>query len=88
VDLVQSVELGAASALAAILGSMLGLGGGVFLVPIFTLFFDVSQKAAIAASAIAVVTNSVVGSQVHLKSGFTNLRMGMTLQVAMALGAL
>jgi uncharacterized membrane protein YfcA len=88
VDLVQSVELGAASALAAILGSMLGLGGGVFLVPIFTLFFDVSQNAAIAASAIAVVTNSVVGSQVHLKSGFTNLRLGMTLQVSMALGAL
>ena len=87
-DLVHSVELGAASALAAILGSMLGLGGGVFLVPIFTLFFGVSQKAAIAASAIAVVTNSVVGSQSHLKAGFTNLRLGMTLQVTMALGAL
>ena len=39
--------------LAGVLGALLGLGGGVFLVPIFTLFFDVNQKLAIGASAIA-----------------------------------
>ncbi len=86
--LVQSVELAGASAAAAVLGSMLGLGGGVFLVPIFTLFFGVSAKTAIAASAVAVVTNSVVGSQTHLRNGFTNLRLGMVLQVTTAIGAL
>ena len=83
-DFLQSVELGAASAAAAVLGSMLGLGGGVFLVPIFTLFFGVSAKTAIAASAVAVVTNSVVGSQTHLRNGFTNLRLGMVLQITTA----
>ena len=67
---------------------MLGLGGGVFLVPIFTLFFGVDQKLAIGASAIAVATNSVVGSTVHLESRFTNLRLAMILQVTTALGAL
>src|SRR4051794_25056324 len=66
---------------------MLGLGGGVFLVPIFTLFFGVDQKVAIGASAVAVVTNSVVGSTVHLRSRFTNLRLAMLLQVALATGA-
>jgi len=88
VDYVQWIELAAASASAAVLGSMLGLGGGVFLVPIFTLFFGISTKTAIAASAVAVVTNSVVGSQTHLRNGFVNLRLGMMLQVTTAIGAL
>jgi uncharacterized membrane protein YfcA len=86
-DVSQFIELGLVSAAAAIVGSMLGLGGGVFLVPIFTLFFDVDQKLAIGASAVAVVTNSVVGSSVHLRSRFTNLRLAILLQVTMASGA-
>ncbi|MBA2753978.1 MAG: sulfite exporter TauE/SafE family protein [Chloroflexia bacterium] len=86
-DLSRSLELGVVAAGAAILGSMLGLGGGVFLVPIFTLFFAIDQKLAIGASAVAVVTNSIVGSTVHLRSRFTNLRLAMLLQVTTALGA-
>jgi uncharacterized protein len=86
-DVARFIELGVVSAAAAVVGSMLGLGGGVFLVPIFTLFFGVDQKLAIGASAIAVVTNSVVGSSVHLRSRFTNLRLAMLLQVTMATGA-
>lgn len=86
-DIARFIELGVVSAAAAIVGSMLGLGGGVFLVPIFTLFFGVDQKLAIGASAVAVVTNSVVGSSVHLRSRFTNLRLAMLLQVTMATGA-
>ena len=67
---------------------MLGLGGGVFLVPILTLFFDIDQKLAIGASAVAVVTNSVVGSTVHLRGRFTNLRLAMLLQSTTAVGAI
>ena len=55
------------AAVAAILGSMLGLGGGVFLVPILTLFFGIDPKFAVGASAVVVVTNSVVGSTNHLR---------------------
>lgn len=87
-DLSTAIGLGVVSAAAAILGSMLGLGGGVFLVPIFTLFFGVDQKLAIGASAVAVVTNSVVGSSVHLRSRFTNVRLAMLLQVTTATGAI
>ncbi len=59
-DVGQLIGLGIVAAVAAILGSMLGLGGGVFLVPIYTLFMGVDQKIAIGASAIVVVTNSIV----------------------------
>lgn len=82
------MELGLVAAIAAVLGSMLGLGGGVFLVPIFTLFFGIDPKIAVGASAVVVVTNSVVGSAVHLRSRFTNLRLAMLLQVMTATGAI
>src|ERR687895_1941681 len=87
-DIVYSLEIGAVAAIAAILGSMLGLGGGVFLVPILTLFFGIDPKLAVGASAIVVVTNSVVGSTNHLRSRFTNLRLAMLLQVTTAVGAI
>lgn len=86
-DWTQAIELAVAAAAAGLFGSMLGLGGGVFMVPIFTLFLGVDAKLAIAASAIAVVTNSVVGSTVHLRSRFTNVRLAMLLQVPTAAGA-
>lgn len=87
-DVVRSLELGVVAAMAAVFGSMLGLGGGVFLVPVFTLFFAVDQKLAIGASAVAVATNSVVGTSVHLRSRFTNLRLAMLLQTTTAAGAI
>ena len=84
----ESIALGGAAALAAVLGSMLGLGGGVFLVPIFTLFFGIDPKIAIAASAVSVITNSVVGSTVHLRNGFTNIRLAMLLGITTISGAI
>ena len=87
-DWTQAIELAVAAAAAGVLGSMLGLGGGVFMVPIFTLFLGIDPKLAIAASAVAVVTNSVVGSTVHLRSRFTNLRLAMLLQAPTAAGAI
>ena len=87
-DILQTVEIGVVAAVAAVLGSMLGLGGGVFLVPIVTLFFGIDPKIAVGASAVVVVTNSVVGSAGHLRSRFTNLRLAMILQVTTALGAI
>ncbi|MDQ3694912.1 MAG: sulfite exporter TauE/SafE family protein [Chloroflexota bacterium] len=87
-DVGQLVGLGLIAAVAAIFGSMLGLGGGVFLVPIYTLFMGVDQKIAIGASAVVIVTNSIVGSSVHLRSRFTNLQLAMLLQVTTAAGAI
>lgn len=87
-DLDYSLALGLAAASAAIFGSMLGLGGGVFIVPLFTLYLGVDPKIAVGASAIAVVTNSVVGSSNHLRNGFTNIRLSMLLQISTAIGAI
>ncbi len=86
-ELQELLLLTVVSAGAGIIGSMLGLGGGIFIVPLFTIFFGIDQKAAIGASAVAVVANSVVGSTVHLRSQFTNLRLAMLLQVTTAAGA-
>lgn len=74
--------------IASILGSMLGLGGGVFIVPLFTLWLGVDPKIAIGASAVCVVTNSVVGSRRHLNNGFVNFRLSMILQSTTAAGAI
>ena len=87
-DLLLAVEVGLVAAVAAILGSMLGLGGGVFLVPILTLFFGIDPKLAVGASAVVVATNSVVGSTVHLKSHFTNLRLATLFLLTTAAGAI
>lgn len=88
VGISASIGYGLAAVTAAVLGSMLGLGGGVFLVPLLTLFLDVDPRTAVGASAVCVVTNSVVGASVHIRSGFTNLRLAMLLQVTTAGGAI
>jgi len=88
VDASQFIGVGLAAVFAATFGSMLGLGGGVFLVPLLTLFFGIDPKIAVGASAVCVVTNSVVGSSVHIRSGFTNLRLSMLLQITTATGAI
>lgn len=87
-DIELSILLALAAAGASILGSMLGLGGGVFIVPLFSLFLGVDPKIAVGASAIAVVTNSVVGSTRHLRNRFVNVRLSMLLEISTAIGAI
>lgn len=71
-----------------ILGSMLGLGGGVFLVPILTLGLGVPIRVAIAASLISVMATAVASASVNLDRGLVNMRLGLLLEVATASGAL
>ncbi|HWV23338.1 MAG TPA: sulfite exporter TauE/SafE family protein [Thermomicrobiales bacterium] len=87
-DIDYSLALAGAAFVASILGSMLGLGGGVFIVPLFTLYLGVDPKIAVGASAIAVVTNSVVGSRRHLSNGFVNVRLATMMEVTTAIGAI
>jgi uncharacterized membrane protein YfcA len=72
---------------AGALGGMLGLGGGVLLVPLLTLFFHQPIQTAIGASVVAVIVTSGAGASVYLKSGLTNVRLGLLLQVTTAAGA-
>ena len=76
--------LGAA---AGILGSLLGLGGGILIVPGLTLLFGLPIKTAIATSVIAVVANSLAGSVIYVRKGFTHIKLAMILEVTTTLGA-
>jgi hypothetical protein len=70
------------------LGSMLGVGGGLLIVPILTLFLHVPIKSAIGTSLVCVVVTSSASQIVYVARGFTNARLGMTLEVATTIGAL
>jgi hypothetical protein len=87
VALVEAIALAIAAAGAGTLGTLLGLGGGVILIPIFTLVFGIPLKTAVAASAISVVANSISGSRLYLRSGFINIRLALVLMVATSSGA-
>jgi uncharacterized protein len=73
---------------AGTMGSMLGLGGGLVLVPALVLVFGIDVHLAIAASLVSVVATSTGAASVQVESGFTNPRLGMFLESATALGGL
>jgi len=71
-----------------VLGSMLGIGGGVLLIPVFTLFLGIPIKTAIGATIISVIATSSAAGVVYVGRGLTHTRLGMVLEVATTLGAL
>ena len=81
-----SVLLICVGAATGLVGSLLGIGGGVLLVPLLTLMLGVPIRAAIAASLISVIASASASSTVNLDRGFVNLRLGMVLEVFTALG--
>ena len=75
------------SAVAGLLGSLTGLGGGVVLVPLLTLFFKVDIRYAIGASLVSVIATSSGAASAYVKEGISNIRIGMFLEIATTLGA-
>ncbi|MGD0383364.1 MAG: sulfite exporter TauE/SafE family protein [Thermoguttaceae bacterium] len=73
---------------AGFLGGLTGLGGGVVIVPLLTLVFGVDIRYAIGASLVSVIATSSGAAAVYVKEGFTNLRIGMFLEIATTVGAL
>ncbi len=73
---------------AGFLGSLTGLGGGVVIVPFLTLVFGVDIRYAIGASLVSVIATSSGAAAAYVKEGFTNIRIGMFLEIATTLGAL
>ena len=71
-----------------LLGSMLGIGGGVLIIPLLTLLFAVPIKTAIGASIISVTATSSAAGAVYVGHGMTHTRLGMVLEIATTLGAL
>lgn len=70
------------------LGALTGLGGGVVLVPLLTIFFHVDLRYAIGASLVSVIATSSGSAAAYVKEGFSNIRIGMFLEIATTLGAL
>src|SRR5258708_4133761 len=76
------------SLVAGFLGALPGLGGGVVLVPLLTIFFKVDLHYAIGASLVSVIATSSGSAAAYVKEGFSNIRLGMFLEIATTLGAL
>jgi uncharacterized membrane protein YfcA len=72
---------------AGLLGALTGIGGGILLTPILALHFGIPIRQAIGTSLVAVITTSAASSSVHLQRHTTDIRLGMTLELATALGA-
>jgi uncharacterized protein len=70
-----------------LLGALTGIGGGVLLAPILALYFGIPMREAIGTSLVAVITTSAASSSVHLQRHTTDIRLGMTLELATAFGA-
>ncbi|HJQ19598.1 MAG TPA: sulfite exporter TauE/SafE family protein [Gemmatimonadaceae bacterium] len=73
---------------AGLLGSLTGLGGGIVIVPMLTLLFHVDLRYAIGASLISVIATSSGAAAAFVREGFTNVRVGILLEVATTSGAL
>jgi uncharacterized protein len=73
---------------AGLLGSLTGLGGGVVIVPLLTLVFGVNIRYAIGASLVSVIATSSGAAAAYLREGYSNMRVGMFLEVATTIGAL
>lgn len=80
------IVLGAAM-LAGFLGALTGLGGGVVIVPVLALAMHVDLRYAMGASLVSVIATSSGAASAYVREGFSNMRMGMLLEVATTLGA-
>jgi uncharacterized membrane protein YfcA len=76
------------SLVAGFLGSLTGLGGGVVLVPVLTLLLGVDIRYAIGTSLVSVIATSSGAAAAYVKEGFTNIRIGMFLEMATSAGAI
>jgi uncharacterized membrane protein YfcA len=76
------------SCLAGFLGALTGLGGGVVIVPMLTLLFNVDIKYAIGAALISVIATSSGAAAAYVREGYSNVRVGMFLEIATTIGAI
>jgi hypothetical protein len=73
---------------AGVFGSLLGLGGGILIVPLLTLGFGLPLREAVGVSLVSVMMTSSAAAGVYLERHVANLRLGMTLELFTAMGAL
>ncbi len=76
----------ATGAATGLVGSLLGLGGGVFLVPLLTLGFGLPIRSAVAASLVCVIATATASATTALRRGLVNVRLGLFLELATSVG--
>jgi uncharacterized membrane protein YfcA len=76
------------SGLAGFLGSLTGLGGGVVITPALVLMLGVDLRYAMGASLVSVIATSSGAAAAYVREGFSNIRIGMFLEIATTIGAL
>jgi uncharacterized protein len=86
--MIAGLVLLASGAAVGLFGSLLGLGGGILLVPLLTLGFGRPLREAVAISLVSVIVTSSAGAGVYLRRHVANLRLGMVLELFTACGAL
>ena len=78
----------ASGAVAGVFGSLLRLGGGILIVPILTFGFGLPLRESVGVSLVCVIMTSSAAAGVYLERRVANLRLGMTLELFTATGAL
>ena len=81
------VGIFAAAVGAGLIGSLVGLGGGIFIVPLLTIGFGVDIRLAIGASIVSVIATSSGAAAAYVRDHLTNIRVGMLLELATTTGA-
>ena len=81
-----TILIGLGSLVAGFLGALTGLGGGIIIVPMLTLIFGVDIRLAVGASLVAVIATSSGAAAAFVKEGFSNIRIGMFLEIATTVG--
>jgi uncharacterized membrane protein YfcA len=88
---VNTLELTAvvwiSSLFAGFLGALTGLGGGIVITPLLALAFGVDIRYAIGASLVSVIATSSGAAAAYVREGFSNIRIGMLLEIATTIGA-
>jgi hypothetical protein len=83
-----SLWLFAVSVAASALGGMLGMAGGIFIVPVLTIFGHIEIHTAIGASIVSVIACSCGGASSFLRNRLTNIRLAIVLETTTTTGAL
>ena len=81
------ISLSIISVAAGLLGALVGLGGGIVIVPVLTLIYHVDIRLAIGASILSVIATSSGAAVTYVRERLTNLRAGMFLEIATTIGA-
>jgi hypothetical protein len=76
------------SLLAGLAGAILGLGGGIIVVPVLTLLLGIDIRLAVGASIVSVIATSSAAAAAYVREHMTNLRVGMFLEIGTTTGAI